>query len=141
MPLATNEFQIRRRASRHLLGASRCNRLGCRSTVTQGKGIGSALWSVVLTVCDSQKVTTYLAATRPRNVPLYERHGFEAVGSIQAADSPHVAQTKTDVLTMLVHRYGSADASVSALSHRWTRMLQSVRQAVQRVERRRLLEG
>jgi hypothetical protein len=28
-------------------------------------------------------VSAYLEATSPRNVPLYERHGFEAVGSIQ----------------------------------------------------------
>jgi len=41
-------------------------------------------------VCDSQKVSAYLEATSPRNVPLYERHGFEAVGSIQAADSPQI---------------------------------------------------
>ena len=58
--------------------------------VHQGKGIGSALLSVVLNVCDSQKVSAYLEATSPRNVPLYERHGFEAVGSIQAADSPQI---------------------------------------------------
>jgi GNAT superfamily N-acetyltransferase len=56
----------------------------------QGKGIGSALLSVVLKVRDSQKVSAYLEATSPRNVPLYERHGFEAVGSIQVADSPKI---------------------------------------------------
>ena len=58
--------------------------------VHQGKGIGSALLSVVLNVSDSQKVSAYLEATSPRNVPLYERHGFEAVGGIQAADSPRI---------------------------------------------------
>ena len=54
----------------------------------QGKGIGSALLSHVLNVCDGQKVLAYLEATSPRNVALYERHGFKAVGSIQAANSP-----------------------------------------------------
>jgi GNAT superfamily N-acetyltransferase len=56
----------------------------------QRKVIGSALLSVVLNVCDSQKVSAYLEATSPRNVPLYERHGFEAIGSVQVADSPQI---------------------------------------------------
>ena len=56
----------------------------------QGKGIGSALLSHVLNVCDGQRVSAYLEATSPRNVPLYERHGFEAVASIQVADSPQI---------------------------------------------------
>ena len=57
----------------------------------QGKGIGAALLRHVLNVCDGQKVLAYLEATSRRNVPLYERHGFEALGSIQVADSPPVA--------------------------------------------------
>ena len=56
----------------------------------QGKGIGSALLSHILNACDDQNVSAYLEATSPRNVPLYERHGFEAVGSIQVADSPQI---------------------------------------------------
>ena len=56
----------------------------------QGKGIGSALLSHVLKVCDSHNMSVYLEATSPRNVPLYERHGFEKVGSIQVADSPQI---------------------------------------------------
>jgi GNAT superfamily N-acetyltransferase len=56
----------------------------------QGKGIGAVLLRHVLNACDDQKVLAYLEATSPRNVPLYERHGFEALGSIQVADSPPV---------------------------------------------------
>jgi GNAT superfamily N-acetyltransferase len=56
----------------------------------QGKGIGSALLRHILKACDGQQVLAYLEATSPRNVPLYERHGFEALGSIQVADSPPV---------------------------------------------------
>ena len=56
----------------------------------QGKGIGSALLSHILNVCDGQNVSAYLEATSPRNVPLYKRHGFEAIGSIQVADSPRI---------------------------------------------------
>jgi ribosomal protein S18 acetylase RimI-like enzyme len=56
----------------------------------QGKGIGAALLRHVLSACDHQKVLAYLEATSPRNVLLYERHGFEALGSIQGADAPPV---------------------------------------------------
>jgi len=43
-----------------------------------------------LNVCDGQNVLAYLEATSPRNIPLYERHGFEAIGSVQVADSPQI---------------------------------------------------
>jgi GNAT superfamily N-acetyltransferase len=56
----------------------------------QGKGIGSALLRHNLNVCDGQNVSVYLEATSPRNLPLYERHGFEVIGSIQVADSPQI---------------------------------------------------
>jgi GNAT superfamily N-acetyltransferase len=56
----------------------------------QRKGIGAALLRPVLNACDRQKVLAYLEATSPLNVPLYERHGFEALGSIQVADAPPV---------------------------------------------------
>ncbi len=56
----------------------------------QGEGIGSAMLNHVLKECDAKKVLAYLEATSPRNVPLYERHGFEPLGSIQVADSPPI---------------------------------------------------
>jgi GNAT superfamily N-acetyltransferase len=56
----------------------------------QEKGVGAALLRQVLDACDSQKMLAYLEATSVRNVPLYERHGFEALGRIQVADSPPV---------------------------------------------------
>jgi hypothetical protein len=54
------------------------------------KGIGATLLRHVLHVCDVQKVLAYLEATSPRNVPLYARHGLEALGSIQVADAPPI---------------------------------------------------
>ena len=57
---------------------------------SQGRGIGAALQRRVLDQCDRQHVLAYLEATSPRNVPFYERHGFEALGSIQVADSPPI---------------------------------------------------
>jgi GNAT superfamily N-acetyltransferase len=56
----------------------------------QGQGIGAALLRHVLRACDKQKVLAYLEATSSRNMRLYERHGFEALGRIQVADAPPV---------------------------------------------------
>lgn len=56
----------------------------------QGKGIGAALLRYVLQACDREKLPAYLEATSVRNMALYERHGFEALGRIQVADSPPV---------------------------------------------------
>jgi GNAT superfamily N-acetyltransferase len=56
----------------------------------QGRGIGLALLRDVLKLCDRQQVAVYLEATSPRNIPLYKRHGFEEVDSIQVADSPRI---------------------------------------------------
>jgi len=56
----------------------------------QSKGIGTALLRHVLSECDNQKLPAYLEATSPQNVRLYERNGFERLGSIQVADSPPV---------------------------------------------------
>ncbi len=54
----------------------------------QGRGLGSALLRHALEISDRDKLPAYLEATSPRSRPLYERHGFEAIGEIQVADSP-----------------------------------------------------
>ena len=56
----------------------------------QGRGHGSALLRVGLERCDRDGLPAYLEASNSRNRPLYERHGFEVIGEIQAADSPSV---------------------------------------------------
>ena len=45
----------------------------------QGQGIGSALMQPVLTRADADGLPCYLETTNGRTVPLYRRHGFEAV--------------------------------------------------------------
>lgn len=56
----------------------------------QGKGHGSALLNHTLLLCDREHQVAYLESTNPRNNPLYERFGFEVVGTIQVGNSPPV---------------------------------------------------
>ena len=56
----------------------------------QGKGYGSALMQHALHPCDRDHQLAYLESTNPRNIPLYERHGFELLGAIQVGTSPSI---------------------------------------------------
>ena len=54
----------------------------------QGLGLGSALMKAALRHCDEAGLPAYLESSNPRNISLYERHGFEATGVIQHGSSP-----------------------------------------------------
>ncbi|AOO81549.1 GNAT family N-acetyltransferase [Bosea vaviloviae] len=54
----------------------------------QGQGIGSALMRHALARCDREGAAAYLESSNPRNIPLYQRHGFEILGTIQTGSSP-----------------------------------------------------
>jgi ribosomal protein S18 acetylase RimI-like enzyme len=56
----------------------------------QGKGYGSALLQHALIPCDRDKKLAYLESTNPKNIPLYERHGFAVLGTIQVGTSPPI---------------------------------------------------
>ena len=56
----------------------------------QGRGIGSAILAHSLAPCDEQGLPAYLESSNPANVPLYKRHGFEALSEIQVGSSPIV---------------------------------------------------
>ena len=56
----------------------------------QGKGYGSALLRHVLAQCDRDHAPAYLESSNPANIPLYERHGFVALGTIQEGSSPTI---------------------------------------------------
>jgi len=56
----------------------------------QGNGFGSALLKHALITCDRDNKFAFLESTNPRNVPLYERHGFEVLGKIQVGTSPNI---------------------------------------------------
>jgi ribosomal protein S18 acetylase RimI-like enzyme len=55
---------------------------------SQGRGYGSALLGHALERSDRDQLPAYLEATAPRNRALYEAHGFEELGVIQAGASP-----------------------------------------------------
>jgi len=54
----------------------------------QGNGYGSALMEYALIRCDRENELAYLESSNPRNIPLYKRHGFEVLGTIQVGSSP-----------------------------------------------------
>jgi len=56
----------------------------------QGKGYGSALMEHALSACDREKKPAYLESTNPKNIPLYKRHGFELLSTIQVGSSPPI---------------------------------------------------
>ena len=54
----------------------------------QGLGYGSLLLRHALERCDRDRLPAHLEASNPRNKVLYERHGFQELGVIQAGSSP-----------------------------------------------------
>ena len=56
----------------------------------QGNGFGSQLMKHALQKVDEASLPAYLESSNPRNISLYERHGFEVMGKIQIGSSPPV---------------------------------------------------
>jgi GNAT superfamily N-acetyltransferase len=56
----------------------------------QGRGLGGALMRHATTRADANGVLAYLESSNPRNISLYERHGFEVMGRIQIGAGPLV---------------------------------------------------
>ena len=54
----------------------------------QSQGLGSLLLREILDRCDRQGLGAYLESSNIRNVPFYERHGFEVTGTISPGGSP-----------------------------------------------------
>lgn len=62
----------------------------------QGRGLGAALLRHTLATCDAAQLPAYLESTNPRNRPLYERHGFHAIGEIRVGDCPPIVPMLRD---------------------------------------------
>lgn len=56
----------------------------------QGKGYGAALMKHALVPCDRDGMLAYLESSNPKNIPFYERHGFDLLGTIQVGTSPPI---------------------------------------------------
>ena len=56
----------------------------------QGKGMGSILMKHALARVDRERKPAYLESSNPRNIPFYQRHGFEVTGDAQAGACPPV---------------------------------------------------
>ena len=55
----------------------------------QGQGLGSALLGATLENIDAQHMPSYLESSSPKNVPLYQRHGFDVTSEFRPrADGP-----------------------------------------------------
>jgi ribosomal protein S18 acetylase RimI-like enzyme len=54
----------------------------------QGRGWGSAVLKASLERVDDEGAVAYLESSNPKNVPLYERFGFEVMGFVQPGDFP-----------------------------------------------------
>jgi ribosomal protein S18 acetylase RimI-like enzyme len=57
----------------------------------RGKGLGSALLEHALARCDHDNTPAFLESSNPRNISLYERHGFEILDTFQIGSSPRVS--------------------------------------------------
>jgi ribosomal protein S18 acetylase RimI-like enzyme len=56
----------------------------------QGRGLGSALLQYAIERIDRDGAVAYLESSNARNIPLYQRYGFEIMGEIQAGSSPTI---------------------------------------------------
>ena len=56
----------------------------------QRRGYGSALLEHALRACDADGTPAFLEASSLESIPLYQRHGFEVLGTIQVGTSPPI---------------------------------------------------
>lgn len=62
----------------------------------QGGGLGSALLQPCLEIVGRDHLSAYLDSTNHRNIPFYERHGFQVTGERQAGACPPLTSMLRD---------------------------------------------
>jgi GNAT superfamily N-acetyltransferase len=62
----------------------------------QGQGLGSELMKACLDIVDHDHLPAYLDSTNPRNVPFYQRHGFQVTGEWRTGASPPIISMLRD---------------------------------------------
>jgi GNAT superfamily N-acetyltransferase len=53
----------------------------------QSRGLGEQVLAPVLALCDTQGLPACLESSNPRNVPFYERNGFEVMREFSVAEN------------------------------------------------------
>jgi ribosomal protein S18 acetylase RimI-like enzyme len=53
-----------------------------------GKGLGSILMKYASKIFDKDNSLAYLESSNPKNIPFYQRHGFEQLGTIEVDEFP-----------------------------------------------------
>jgi ribosomal protein S18 acetylase RimI-like enzyme len=56
----------------------------------QGRGLGKTLLQQRLMQCDRDGIAAYLDSTNPKNLPFYQRLGFQVLGEVRAGLCPPV---------------------------------------------------
>lgn len=56
--------------------------------IQQGNGFASHMLNHTLRRCDEAHLPVYLESTSSRNIPIYERHGFVLVDTVQVGNAP-----------------------------------------------------
>jgi len=75
----------------------------------QNQGLGSALLQHALQACDKANELAYLESSNARNIPLYQRHGFELMGEIRVGSCPPIfPMTRQPRVTSTTSRMESA---------------------------------